>query len=339
MMDDYYTLLGVDPDAPTEDIRTAYREKKAALTTKNSDAGKADAARLNKAWNVLSDPYQRGRYDEQRSKPDDNGDGGDGDEDGAVTATRRPAERPRGQTPRRSARELPPPTIELPVGTSWPDTKRRITAMVIDLTVLLVLFIGSQFTAQAIAHSSHKATVDRINALRDDIDNAHKQTTTLNKRSDAAASKAKASHTTSDQQAANQAKAAATAAKKHETRLTDEYNSEQDKLKPLYNTTIGLFFLVGLLYLVVPSGISGRTMGKRIQHLKVLRQDGSKLRWADALIRYGILGLATYGLSFFLGPLSALLVLVAVTTWMRNPNRQGLHDRLAKTIVVAENNP
>jgi uncharacterized RDD family membrane protein YckC len=28
-----------------------------------------------------------------------------------------------------------------------------------------------------------------------------------------------------------------------------------------------------------------------------------------------------------------------VTTWMRNPNRQGLHDRLAKTIVVAENNP
>jgi len=335
-MDDYYTLLGVDPGAPTEDIKVAYREKKAALATKTADSGKADAARLNKAWNVLSDPYQRGRYDEQRSTADENGEVDDDADDGAVT-TGRPRERSR-QQPRTRARELPPPTIQLPAGTSWPENRRRITAMVIDLSVLLLFFIGSQFAAQAVAKSSHKATVDRINTLRDDIDKAHKSTTSLDKRASSAEAKAKASHSTIDQQAAAQAKAAATAAKKHETKLNDEYNTDQAKLKPLYNTTIGVFFLLGLLYLMIPSGVAGRTMGKRIQHLKVLRQDGSKLRWADAVIRYGILALATYGLSFFLGPLSALLVLVAVTTWMRNPNRQGLHDRLAKTIVVVENN-
>ena len=61
-MDDYYELLGVDPDAATEDIRIAYRERKAEVDS-NTDAGKDEAARLNKAWNVLSDPYQRGRYD------------------------------------------------------------------------------------------------------------------------------------------------------------------------------------------------------------------------------------------------------------------------------------
>ena len=30
-MDDYYSILGVDADASTDDIRTAYRERKAAL--------------------------------------------------------------------------------------------------------------------------------------------------------------------------------------------------------------------------------------------------------------------------------------------------------------------
>ena len=63
MDDDYYSLLGVDPDAATNDIREAYRDKKAALDAKGD---KTEVARVNKAWNVLSDPYQRGRYDEQR---------------------------------------------------------------------------------------------------------------------------------------------------------------------------------------------------------------------------------------------------------------------------------
>src|SRR5438477_4276923 len=140
-MDDYYAILGVDPGAPTEDIKVAYREKKAALATKTADSGKADAARLNKAWNVLSDPYQRGRYDEQRSTADENGEVDDDADDGAVT-TGRPRERSR-QQPRTRARELPPPTIQLPAGTSWPENRRRITAMVIDLSVLLLFFIGS----------------------------------------------------------------------------------------------------------------------------------------------------------------------------------------------------
>ena len=63
---DYYELLGVDADAPVDDIRAAYRDKKAAVADTGTDAAKADAAALNKAWNVLSDPYQRGRYDQQR---------------------------------------------------------------------------------------------------------------------------------------------------------------------------------------------------------------------------------------------------------------------------------
>ena len=65
MDDDYYSLLGVDADAATSEIKEAYRGKKSALDAKGD---KSEAARVNKAWQVLADPYQRGRYDEQRAR-------------------------------------------------------------------------------------------------------------------------------------------------------------------------------------------------------------------------------------------------------------------------------
>src|SRR6266849_6841455 len=90
-MDDYYELLGVDEDAPVDDIRSAYRDKKAAVDTSAGDDAKSDVAKLNKAWNVLSDPYQRGRYDQQRhiAGDDDEDDDYDDEEDAApVTRSR-----------------------------------------------------------------------------------------------------------------------------------------------------------------------------------------------------------------------------------------------------------
>src|SRR5262245_45110091 len=89
MTDDYYDLLGVEPDAPVADIRAAYREKKAAVDERGDDDAKSDAAALNKAWNVLSDPYQRGRYDQQLADSDeDDGDESDDDDVVDVPATR-----------------------------------------------------------------------------------------------------------------------------------------------------------------------------------------------------------------------------------------------------------
>ena len=82
--------------------------------------------------------------------------------------------------------------------------------------------------------------------------------------------------------------------------------------------------------------LTGRTLGKRTQRLRVLREDGSPLRPVDAVKRYGLIVVATYALSFVLGPLAAVIVLVGVTTWTRNPNMQALQDRIAHTIVVSE---
>ena len=145
-MDDYYELLGVDEDAPVDDIRSAYREKKAAVDTSAGDDAKSDVAKLNKAWNVLSDPYQRGRYDQQRntaSDDDDDGDEYEDDEDDAapVTRTRSPRAADRAER-RRNARQPLKPTVKLPAGVHFPTMKQRLLAMGIDMLILIGLFFA-----------------------------------------------------------------------------------------------------------------------------------------------------------------------------------------------------
>ncbi len=60
-MSDYYELLGIDPGADKDTIKSAYRDRL-------EDASQGERAKLNKAWNVLSDPVQRERYDGARAE-------------------------------------------------------------------------------------------------------------------------------------------------------------------------------------------------------------------------------------------------------------------------------
>jgi uncharacterized RDD family membrane protein YckC len=74
----YYELLGVAPDAPKDEIRSAYQAKLADVredrtreeeTRRPSDdvirAKRDEEAQLRTAWQILSDPVQRQRYDER----------------------------------------------------------------------------------------------------------------------------------------------------------------------------------------------------------------------------------------------------------------------------------
>src|SRR5882724_11707155 len=115
-MDDYYELLGVDEDAPVDDIRSAYRDKKASVDTSAGDDAKSDVAKLNKAWNVLSDPYQRGRYDQQRTEGDDADAEYDNDDEDAPVV-RKSSSRTNDRAERRNKNRQPAkPTIALPAG-------------------------------------------------------------------------------------------------------------------------------------------------------------------------------------------------------------------------------
>ena len=107
-------------------------------------------------------------------------------------------------------------------------------------------------------------------------------------------------------------------------------------LLPLQNLMTGAVFLAALLVLVLPYLFGKQTLGKQTQHIRVIRMDGSPARFGDALRRYGMLVLAGFGLSLLLGPTGGLVAVFIATLWTRNPNQQGLHDRLAKTLVVAD---
>jgi hypothetical protein len=326
-MSSYYDLLGVESDAPVSDIRVAYREKKAEIADRGDDDAKADAAALNKAWNVLSDPYQRGRYDQELA---DRGDGDDGDEDDddaevrpARTRTTRaePAKRQRG--------ERPPlvPTVKLPRGVSFPPTKSRVLAMVIDIVVLIILFAISAYITDAIEvaqqpHAHHMV----MTVLPDQIKEAHDAT---------GAAKKKASDNVDCAKPANDNDRAYCAAKAREDDLNDQLVEQTKKLTPIRTLVSGIFFFVALLVLLLPSLFGGQTLGKRLQKIRVVKLDGSPAGFAELLRRYGLMALAAFVFSLLLqGPIGALLVVFGATMWTRNPNRQGLQDRFAKTLVV-----
>ena len=196
-MDDYYAIIGVDAGATTDDIRSAYREKKDALSTIDGGTSKSDAAKLNKAWNVLSDPYQRGRYDEQRAQAlEDDVEIVDDDEP-VVAATSNGAKRPAAGATKQNPRQRPPlvPTITPPAGTHFPKPKQRIIAMVIDLVVIFVLFAGSQALTVAFQKNMHPGAYNAKTQLTNHtvpdaqkaLDNAKKARDNANKGTDQAA--------------------------------------------------------------------------------------------------------------------------------------------------------
>src|SRR3954452_8274606 len=285
-MDDYYELLGVESDAQTEDIRVAYRERKAALDN-TTDAGREEARRLNKAWNVLSDPYQRGRYDAQLDSTPVDGDDIEVIDDTPArkngSSKKSSSSKPLSKAEQRAkAREVGPPTIDLSAGTHWPKSKNRIIAMVIDLFVLIVIYAGFSLLGHAVANNQNPGTYKRIDDLTslttgDDqkaIDNAKKQLDDAKKNN---ASNQQQLQTTYDQAKQKQ---------KNDQKQLDDARGEVAGTESLF---AGIGFLLGGLYLIIPSIFTGRTFGKRTQHLKVIREDGSRLRTGDAIKRYGAL--------------------------------------------------
>jgi curved DNA-binding protein CbpA len=363
-MPDYYEMLGVEADADVDDIRSAYRDKRAEAIAinekakdqeKEAERARSEAARLNKAWNVLSDPYQRGRYDQERAQAVESGDEDAYDDEDDVTPVRRQAKAPAktggnkrstaGE--RREAKRNAPPTVTLPEGMYFPKTKRRIIAMAIDLAVLLVFFIGSQLLVVQLEKSNHKAAYDRVTELNNnEIPDAHTATTKASKTASAAddaytklaATKGK---NDSDTQTALENKQekdkARDDAKAAEKKLNDELAEQQKQLAPTQNVVSGAFFLLSLLVLLIPSFFGGQTLGKRIQHVRLVRVDGSPLKWTDVFRRYTALVFAAYVLSTFLrSPVGALIVVFVSTLWTRNPNQQALQDKFAKTLVLTE---
>jgi curved DNA-binding protein CbpA len=335
--DDLYDVIGVDPDATTDEIRERYRSRRSELDAVGTEQSRADAAALNRAWNVLSDPYQRGRYDAQREAngaeeidPDDVEVVDDTAAGGNGQAPRRrklfePADTAR--QPRPNPRERAPKVV-VPTGMTLAETRPRITAMSIDLLVLLAIFIGYQFTLFPLDKHFYPEKAHAVTVAEHAVTRADDAVNTANKN----LSDAKKSGTSAQQATAQaQLKAAQTA----QTKANDNLTKAQKKLSGFNLAYTLLFFLIGLAYLVVPSARNGQTLGKRAQHIRAVNVDGSQLGWSGSLRRYGIIVAVTMVLYVAcLRQFAALVVVIGLVGWTRNPDRQGMHDRFAKTIVV-----
>lgn len=145
----HYDLLDVDSDAAKDDIRAAYQDKLANVraarakeeeTKRPSEdvlrAARDEEAQLRSAWQVLSDPVQRERYDEQvgvdhadAADDDDVEDDDDGDDDEPGTDLE--------VTPRRAERAQSLVTAE---GLEIPATGRRVTAAAIDAITMIAIW-------------------------------------------------------------------------------------------------------------------------------------------------------------------------------------------------------
>lgn len=339
---DLYALLGLDPDASKDAIRDAYRRRLDDLaaadegdkvTDEQRASNRAERARLNEAWNVLSDPSQRARYDERRAAGDAAAEVPEIVFDAPPAAA--PAERAVGGGPlsQRSRRRV----IPLPAGTTLADTRPRLLGMVFDLSVVIFLVFVCQFGSRPLIESRYPAETARVEAARAERTDASKALTeATDERKAAERDLAKAQGSAAKAQAQDEldaAEAAERAATKVDTKAAKDLEQAQAALQGPGTMVLIASALIGLLYLVPSTAITGRTLGMRLRGTRVVRVDGSPATWGSAFVRFLIPVAITTSLFYSLPGL--LLGLGSVLFWLWDPNRQGLHDRLARTLVVA----
>jgi curved DNA-binding protein CbpA len=379
MNDNYYEELGVEPGASRDQLREAHRQRvsdlEAAREKKNvSDsqlqANRDEVARVRAAWNVLSDPFQRQRYDARLSSPSESsGEGGEVelvDDDtaaqqssgaevtgwrkllappppknaGGGNGNRNGTRSPNGKNPATGRRQRPEPTVVLPDGMSIAEPRVRGMALLFDISVLIVIFFAVSLAVPRLVQSDYQDIQDRISKVgslkdaRSSLTDAQKSAATAKTASD---KKSAQSDLKSAQKDYKSAQKDAKGAGVPEARLDDSTKKLQtysdhlsDKVRTTSLVTQATTFVLALLYLVPITVRKGYTMGMRGRRIRVVRVDGSPVGWYPTFTRFALpillaLAIPSFGVVLGLG-------MVAWAYFDRNG--QGLHDKLARTLVV-----
>ncbi|MFM7270382.1 MAG: RDD family protein [Actinomycetes bacterium] len=336
---DHYARLGVDRGAEKDEIRAAREARLAELaaedaaertTDEQRAANRTTRAQLNEAWNVLSDPAQRARYDEGLA--DGSVEVLDEVDPGTMPApasdVRRVGGGPMSQRSRR-------PVIPLAPGLELADTKPRLLAMVFDLTIIvLIMFVTVNVGAGWYANRyqpAERAAIDRAQRARTDA--SKDLTDAEDRRAEAEDALARAKGADRDEARARleQAERAERRATKVDRQAAERLIDAQSKLNTLVLVATLIGALLGLIYLVPSTAITGRTLGMFLRGVGVVRVDGSPATWGSAFARFVV----PVMLASALAQIGLLVGLATVLWWFWDPNRQGLHDRLARTLVVS----
>lgn len=124
-----------------------------------------------------------------------------------------------------------------------------------------------------------------------------------------------------------------------------------DKERVLFHLVNCIFILI--YFILIPYFMGGKTIGKKIMKLKVVRRDQKKLTLTDLTIRniiingfgflliglillYLVPSIAYFILTILLGILQIILVFVSVFMVIYRKDNRGLHDIISTTCVVKE---
>lgn len=354
--DNYYEELGVEPAASRDEIREAHRRRVADLEAARDKKGVTDAqlqanrdevARVRAAWNVLSDPFQRQRYDAQLAAESEPGgevelvDDDEPVEKTQLTGWRRllappppkPAAGGKGPNGTRkdaptNRRPRPEPTVVLPAGMKVAEPRARGMAQLFDISILIVIFFAVQLILPPVIQSDYKTIQDRSTKVSD-LKSAKQSL------ADAKTAKDKASAQKDYDKALKDAKSAGVPASKVDGKSASQLQKLIDDLgKKVRTTTIITLiatFVLAMLALVPMSARKGYTFGMRNRNLRLVRVDGAPVGWYGAFTHFALpvllaLAIPTFGVVLGLG-------MVAWGYFDRNG--QGIHDKLARTLVVS----
>ena len=350
----------------------AAREKK-NVSDSQLQANRDEVARVRAAWNVLSDPFQRQRYDAQLGAgAEPSGDVELVDDDDALRSRAAPSSpagascsRPRrrrtpaagngnsngngkgkGPAPRldRNGRPRPEPTVVLPEGMRIAEPRVRGMALLFDISILIVIFFAVSLAVPRLIQSDYQDIQDRIsktNSLHDarqDVIDAQKSVDDAKSASDTKSAQSDLKSAQKDYESARKdAKDAGVPAKYVELRQPTRRSScrqyadnQADKIKTTSYITTGLTFVLALAYLVPITALKGRTLGMRGRKIRVVRVDGSPVGWYASFTRFALPILLALAIPSF----GVILGLGMVAWGYFDRNGQGIHDKLARTLVV-----
>jgi uncharacterized RDD family membrane protein YckC len=375
MSDNYYEDLGVEPGASREELRAAHRQRvseleaareKKGVTESQLQDNREEVARVRAAWNVLSDPFQRQRYDAQlAAESESSGEVELVDDDDAtassgtqLTGWRKLLAPPppkqtggdngNGKKPPqrvdRNGRPRPEPTVQLPAGMTLAEPRVRGMALLFDISILIVIFFAVSLIVPRLIQSDYQDIQDRISKTtdlkdaREDVISAEKDVANAKSASDERSANSDLDDAEKDyRDAVKDAREADVPARFLDAeqppspkQLQTYIDNQSDEIQTTGYITTGLTFALAMAYLVIPTARTGRTLGMRGRRIKVVRVDGSPVTWYPALSRFAVPILLALAIPSF----GVVLGLGMVAWGYFDRNGQGIHDKLARTLVV-----
>jgi uncharacterized RDD family membrane protein YckC len=254
--------------------------------------------------------------------------------------------------PQRPVKE---PTIPIPAGMRLADSRSRGMALLFDFAVLLVIYWVVLLVVPGIINSEYQTKVDQIdhlNSLHDaqnDIDDARSSVNDA----DEAINEAENSNNNGDLEDAQSDRASAQRdlrsaqndfddaaddvredglpVKRNADAIQKQADNIGDDIRGAQYGSYLVVLVLALLYLVPATAIAGRTLGMRGRRIRIVRVDGRPVGWYAALVRF----LVPIVVALAIPTIGPLIGLGLVLWGYRDANGQGIHDKLARTIVVS----